>query len=387
MATAPKANKVKGLSLIELMIALTLSVLLTLGIIQLFESSRVTFNTNEALARVQENSRFAMEVLKREVRGGSTHGFCAGRLPITSHLRDAGTAINAIFDPNRTLSGWEYNGTGTGNDYTLGDGGGWSSSMPGGGALPGALAANVAPGSDVLLIKTLEPIVIPGPPPILVSGVDPSPTSSADDELQLNTNHNLRANSLVLMTDCSFSDLFHNMTGPTSDRFSKVGGVGVVPGNRNASATDWSVFHGNALQAFEVQMYAYYIGVNDDGDPGFYRRNLSQGINNAEAEELIRGAETFQVLYGFSAAAPAGNGEWVNAWLQADQIPAGGWNQVIALRIGLSVRSEGNADGDRSDVTFNNLAGPNIEIPGDGFLRQPVTTYIALRNQLLVTDL
>ena len=62
----------RGFSLIELMVAITLGLLLTAGLVQLFTSTKVTFNTNDALARVQENGRFALENLKRELREAGT---------------------------------------------------------------------------------------------------------------------------------------------------------------------------------------------------------------------------------------------------------------------------------------------------------------------------
>ncbi len=380
-----KHKHASGLSLIELMVAISLGLLLTLGILYLFNTSKVTFNTNEALARVQENGRFAVEVLKRDIRDAGTHGFCSGRLPITTHLDVCSIGINSIFDPVRTLGGWEFDGTGNGDEYTLGDAGGWSSSINGVTTLPGYLAGRVAAGSDVLLIRKLE--VLPG-----LTGTDPSATGASDATMDLNSAHGLRENSLVLVTDCSFSDLFHNTTAPTADEFSKSGGScsSVGPGNRT-SAIDWSVFHSDGLQMFEVQIFAYYIGTDADGEPGLYRLDLSRGISGAEEAELVRGAETFQVLYGFSSAAPAGDGESIDFWVTADDVPADGWDQVLAVWVGLSVVSEDRADGDNSNVTFTDLVGVpgtgvDIEIPGDGSLRQPFSATIALRNQLLVID-
>lgn len=57
-----------GLSLVELMVALLLGLVLMTGIIQVFLSSRQTYATNEAMARLQENGRFALEFLSRGAR-------------------------------------------------------------------------------------------------------------------------------------------------------------------------------------------------------------------------------------------------------------------------------------------------------------------------------
>ncbi len=50
-----------GLSLIELMIALTIGLIIMLGVVQVFAASRTAYQLSEGLARVQENSRFAMD--------------------------------------------------------------------------------------------------------------------------------------------------------------------------------------------------------------------------------------------------------------------------------------------------------------------------------------
>ncbi|OEC38817.1 hypothetical protein A7D27_20585 [Pseudomonas sp. 1D4] len=58
----------RGLSLVELMIGLTLGLILLLGIIQVFISSKQTFATNDAMAKLQENGRFALEFITQSAR-------------------------------------------------------------------------------------------------------------------------------------------------------------------------------------------------------------------------------------------------------------------------------------------------------------------------------
>lgn len=57
-----------GLSLVELMVALVLGLILMFGIIQVFFASKQTYITNEAMARLQENGRFALEFMSRSAR-------------------------------------------------------------------------------------------------------------------------------------------------------------------------------------------------------------------------------------------------------------------------------------------------------------------------------
>lgn len=61
-------NKQKGLSLIELMIALVLGLFLVAGVIQIFLGTSQTYRLTGDIARVQENARFALDILARDIR-------------------------------------------------------------------------------------------------------------------------------------------------------------------------------------------------------------------------------------------------------------------------------------------------------------------------------
>lgn len=72
----PNMAKQRGLTLIELMVTLLLSSFLLLGILQIFISTNSTDRTNSALARLQENGRIALEILKQDLRRTGYQG-CA----------------------------------------------------------------------------------------------------------------------------------------------------------------------------------------------------------------------------------------------------------------------------------------------------------------------
>lgn len=57
-----------GFSLIELMVAMALGMILTLAIGQVFMSSRYTNTSTDESARMQENARFALQLIERELR-------------------------------------------------------------------------------------------------------------------------------------------------------------------------------------------------------------------------------------------------------------------------------------------------------------------------------
>ena len=61
-------QKTGGFTIVEIMIALLLSVVLLGGVVQVYSSSKQSYRVAENVARMQENSRFAMNILTKEIR-------------------------------------------------------------------------------------------------------------------------------------------------------------------------------------------------------------------------------------------------------------------------------------------------------------------------------
>ena len=62
------STRQKGLSIIELLVAMVIGLILLLGVSQVFLSSRQTFATNDAMTKLQENGRFALEFIAATAR-------------------------------------------------------------------------------------------------------------------------------------------------------------------------------------------------------------------------------------------------------------------------------------------------------------------------------
>ncbi|TDB34375.1 prepilin-type N-terminal cleavage/methylation domain-containing protein, partial [Stenotrophomonas sp. TEPEL] len=106
-----------GLSLIELMISLVIGLIILLAVVQVFSASRTAYQLSEGLARVQENSRFAMDTLQREIRMAGHFGCTndqAHTMELTSTLRSTlDGAANPGLDFMRSVQGYEATGTAT----------------------------------------------------------------------------------------------------------------------------------------------------------------------------------------------------------------------------------------------------------------------------------
>src|SRR5437868_5750126 len=98
----------EGFSLVELMIAITLGLMLMAGLVQMFLGSRVTFSTQQAISRVQETGRLAVEMISRDVRMAGFAG-CLSRT-----LADGSTLINTV----QSAATYPFNFTDSVHGYT-----------------------------------------------------------------------------------------------------------------------------------------------------------------------------------------------------------------------------------------------------------------------------
>ncbi|EGH24246.1 type IV pilus assembly protein PilW [Pseudomonas amygdali pv. mori str. 301020] len=64
----------EGFGLIEIMVALVLGLVVSLGIIQIFSASRGTYQRQNAAARMQEDARFILSKLIQEIRMSGMYG-------------------------------------------------------------------------------------------------------------------------------------------------------------------------------------------------------------------------------------------------------------------------------------------------------------------------
>ena len=63
-----------GVTLVELMVALSIGSFLMIGAVQVYNQSRHAFVINESIARVQETAQFAMDTIEADLRLASNWG-------------------------------------------------------------------------------------------------------------------------------------------------------------------------------------------------------------------------------------------------------------------------------------------------------------------------
>ncbi|WP_372381847.1 PilW family protein [Xanthomonas sp. NCPPB 1068] len=411
-ARPPAAAASTGLSLIELMIALLISSLLLLGVIQVFSASRTAYQLSQAIARNQENGRFAMDFLTRDIRmaghagcvndqsllstdaSGNPTGGNIRSLFLTAADRNSNTVANQPF-PLRfdvSIQGFEAAGTQNGGTLTLpatpvaGVASDWSPALP---TELGGL--NPIKGSDIIVLRYFSPIEE------MVTGFAPgsNPTISYPDESAAgSTKVAIGGSGLYAIADCKGATVFQASAAPTAT------GMQVAVGGLNKTSLAFLGTYDGALafrpgnaSLFRAESVAYYIALNaQTNTPSLYRARWTSvpaaTSLTTTVEEVVEGVELMQFAYGEDSAPltgpPSGyisNTNTANTLGGLTNAPR--WRRVGAVQIGLLVRgASSETAATRQAAVAPSVLAVTVTPPGDGQYRSVYETTVALRNRL-----
>jgi len=103
----------KGFSIVELMVAITLSSLLLLGVTKIFIDTKGSYSLREGLSRLQENGRFAMDLAQISFRqvGFKANGFQPDSVAFPVDATNYGPANNNFVSSGQVIAGSEAGGT------------------------------------------------------------------------------------------------------------------------------------------------------------------------------------------------------------------------------------------------------------------------------------
>ncbi|MAL99478.1 MAG: prepilin-type cleavage/methylation domain-containing protein [Alteromonadaceae bacterium] len=353
----------RGLSLVELLIAMALGVVLTLGVVQIFLGNSQTYRMTDAMARMQENVRFSLEYLKYELRLAGYRG-CTTRINNLLAADAANPGAGGFF-MGQGLQGWEYAETGPGGAYdlVLAGPGNFQGDVDG---FPPELAGDVMAGSDVFVVNRAQRL------PVDVQSISGTTLKLVDDA-------EIAQGAIIVATNanCSGGDMFQKTNNENSADITKGVMGGFVPGNRNIPSNPFTQAYGPGAAILVNTSTAYYIGENPNGDPALYRY-IFDATGSGSAEELVDGVENMQVLYGVAANDDVVG---VDSYVTAENV--GNWDNVVSVRIALLMRSQDatlNFGAEEDDPSFN-LAGAVIDTPNDRRARLVGTTTVAVRSR------
>jgi type IV pilus assembly protein PilW len=101
----------KGLSLVEVMIAMVIGSVITAGVIQLFVSNSETHRVMVGQSRMQESARFALEFIGRSVRQAGYRGCFSSNDELHTTIDPVGN-IPYEYNINIGVQGYEATGAG-----------------------------------------------------------------------------------------------------------------------------------------------------------------------------------------------------------------------------------------------------------------------------------
>lgn len=333
----------RGLSLVEVLVSLVISLFLLGGVVQVYIANKTTYRFTDSISRIQENGRFAMDIVAQD-------------------LRMAGFWGCATFDPDDTENiSNNLNVNSPDYDPALHD-------FVGQAAIQGTENDGLN-GSDSFTLRGAKPNQVNVHPPYNVA------TSAA---IHVTASNSIEPGDIVMVSNCRGADIFEitNMTNSTKASQNAVvhnTGTG-SPGNYNpdsckggGNAHCLSQTYGSDAALFELQAVTYTIAAGASGEPALWREE--NGVN----VELVEGVEEMQVLYGIDD-----NGDnFANQYVDSTAVPD--MNDVIAVRLMLLLRSEDAfITEDPQTYTFNS----NDVTPADRRLRQVFSTTIGLRNRI-----
>lgn len=336
----PPVGAQRGLTLIELMVAVVIALLLILVIGSVYLAGKKSFNYQNATGRMQERARYAMGQISQSMRSVGFQG-CGSLTTKVGNMTWAAAwstslpAAEANWSLLDAVPLRAYASKATISPYTS------------------DFADAEDSKGDILIAFHPESSTEQG-----ITG-----TIAPDDDIPV-ANNPFEDDDILVAYDCEHMVVFQATSGTTGTSSIKHGASG-TPGNCNASFTT-SCASGGPLFGLTAGGFvsrlaaeAYYIApAKSGGGYSLWRSRLQGG--GPEAEEIVPRVEGLRVRFGID-----NNGDkTADQYLRPNLVAAGDWGKVVSARVELlAVSDEGNLastaqsgirlDGDASDRDTN----------------------------------
>jgi type IV pilus assembly protein PilW len=358
-------TRLRGLGLVELMLAMALGLVVIAALGQLYNGSLKSHQVSYTMAQIGENGRFAVDFLSTELR-------MAGYLSCGGSGARVGNSVNGH-------GHWLYR-----SDGIEGFEGGVDQ-------LPDEVYGQVKPGTDALIMRR--------------AAIDLERSLVDDDSgnavLDLGASHGFQLGEILVVSDpgCSQVAMFQvtgllNRANPgntqSSDAVEHGAGDEVGPGNctgnlygsfdcTSPDSSELGDFRpGSAVSRFTAALYY----VTDTDPPTLSRKRLSHRDGHATlvTDELIRNVENLQIQYGLDT--DHDGAQTVDTYVTANQVTD--WRRVLSVRFGILLRSRDPAVRAEAQSEPFVLADPlhPVASPNDRYLRRAFGSVVALRNNL-----
>lgn len=376
-----------GLSLVELMIAMTLGLIVLAGVLSLFLTNKQSYTLENAVARVQEGGRFSLDFMRPTLRQAGYTG-CGGQDMWSDSGMNLLNSTGDIFDFSHAILGYDYSGTSAGNSYTIAAdlptaasaASNWSPALPT--DVWTAISSKIIPGSDVIMIHAVNPGGISVQPPSGNGG-----GSAGNIKVYDGNQIGGLLGQIGYVTNCQQAAIFQITNVQTSSAtvvHSKSGSFS--PGNASQGKADDMTA---PTQLYTASTVLYFIGIGADGGPSLFTDSLNGSISNIQnniglntPQELVPGVENMQILYGVDTDADG----IANQYIDASQVSDWSSVAIVSIRLALLVRSDTGAmplsslgTFDLNDVTITPPASTGSKTTR---MRKVFVETIALRNHV-----
>lgn len=350
-----------GLSLVELMVAMLISLILLGGVLQVFLSSKDMYRTNTAVARAQESGRFATEFIAFDVRQAGYKGECLSepfnQLDLSASKNGFTTDQKNAYSTTPAIQGWD-------------------NSKP---VFFGS-ADTTRIDTDSFIVKYAGD----------GTEFEPNGTNGAGDgNLNVIGETGAYSGQIVLVANSTGCDIFQNTNNQNASTF-QTSGNNETPGNTKAGM---SQPYNNKFTAYVLRSHTYFIRDNNGRPPSLYRQVLSP---SPAAEELVEGIIEMQVTYGLDKNGDRQADEYVKAGTNnLVSTGEGDWNKVVSARISvLAISPEINVLEEPQKFVFPAIVGIDRDdeyalYEDDGTVTiknnrvaQVYTATVAIRNRL-----
>lgn len=267
------SNKQEGLSLVELLIAMTVGLILISGMIAVFSGNKKSSEINQAMANMQENARFALSAIARDARMAGFQG-CVD-------VNNSSAAVLANNAPTNDLFQTVATGSVVQTEST------WAPAPLPTFNIPTAQTQPVI-GTHTLSLQ-------------FGSSITRELTQNMQNQNSVisiaNNPWNIGANELMIIANCDYADLFR--TTAVASVGSTVQISHAATGNVAGSLTNRYTTDDTMVMRFMSNIY--YVGrtglTNDSGDEitSLYRQSLPY---SRAPVELVQGVENMRVKFG-----------------------------------------------------------------------------------------
>jgi type IV pilus assembly protein PilW len=386
----------KGLSLVELMVAMAISLVLLIAIGLVYQSSKSGFNYANNTVRLSEDASFAIDTLGRDIRMAA-YGGCTGASRSAGAdgiLNNADDIFIPKLDKVNTLA---LTGGAKPNPFSASifD----STNAVIGFASSTAANASISPAPGFLDGTSTSYSLITAAPILFVSGGASQAlqvsgtvtggvgTSSnigfAGDPLKWNNNFTSGNKVLMLIADCKSSEVFR------ADSMSTAGMMTTEKALLNSYGSDAIVT--------PLISSTYFLAKRKKGTvladtSSLYRRYFNGNIETIE--ELVTNVEAITYLYGENTGcinadatcAITTTPSYVADVYRTSPTTVVNWNRVVSIRVGLIIATEeaGQTNTTTATIPWIKDGGTNYTPVSttDRRLRRAYSTTVSIRNRV-----